>query len=233
MDEKRWKVGELARVAGVTVRTLHHWDELGLLEPSERSAAGYRLYGPDDVRRLYRILALRGLGLSLEDVRAALDEDGDLRDLVRRQLEQLERRMELERRLREQLVRVLEAPDTHPLIETIEAMSMIERHYTPEQLAQLRERGEQLGQDRIEEYRREWAELIAAVEAERERGTDPSDPKVRRLAARWKELVEAFTGGDPGIRASLERMYAEEGVERASRGTVSPELMEYVRRAGG
>lgn len=66
MNETRWKVGELAAETGLTVRTLHHWDELGLLTPSERTGAGYRLYSDADVRRLYRIVALRGLGLSLE-----------------------------------------------------------------------------------------------------------------------------------------------------------------------
>jgi hypothetical protein len=58
------------------------------------------------------------------------------------------------------------------------------------------------------------------------------DPKVQALAKRWSELIQAFTGGDPEIAASLRRMYADEGVERASRGMVSPELMEYVARAG-
>jgi TipAS antibiotic-recognition protein len=77
----------------------------------------------------------------------------------------------------------------------------------------------------------EWARLIAAAEAERAAGTDPRDPKVQALAARWQQLIEAFTGGDPGIAESLKRMYAEEDVQRASRGMVSPELMEYIARA--
>ena len=66
MDERRWKVGELAAVTGVTVRTLHHFDEIGLLHPAERSPVGHRLYTTSDVQRLYRILALRQVGISLE-----------------------------------------------------------------------------------------------------------------------------------------------------------------------
>jgi hypothetical protein len=69
------------------------------------------------------------------------------------------------------------------------------------------------------------------VEREFEAGTSPSDPRVQELASRWGTLIERFTGGDPGIRASLERMYREEVVERASRAMVKPELMEYVGRA--
>lgn len=101
------------------MRTLHHWDELGLLSPAERTPAGYRLYGEEEVRRLYRIVALRGLGLTLEQVGAALD-DGELRELVRRQIEALDRRMEHDARLRRRLVRMLESDDSSDLLATVE-----------------------------------------------------------------------------------------------------------------
>ena len=67
------KVGTLARKTGLTVRTLHYYDEIGLLSPSRRSEAGYRLYGADDVARLQQIMSLRQLGFSLEDIQALLD----------------------------------------------------------------------------------------------------------------------------------------------------------------
>ena len=110
--------------------------------------------------------------------------------------------------------------------------SLIERYYTPEQLAQLERRREALGDEGMAKAQGDWSDLIAEVEAERARGTDPSSPRVRELARRWQELVERFTGGDPGIRASLHAMYAQEGVARASRGAMSPELMAYIQRAG-
>jgi MerR family transcriptional regulator, thiopeptide resistance regulator len=70
-------VGQLARLAGVTVRTLHHYDRIGLLEPEERSGSGsYRRYGPGAVERLHRILSYRELGLSLDDIAALLDDPG-------------------------------------------------------------------------------------------------------------------------------------------------------------
>jgi DNA-binding transcriptional MerR regulator len=88
VDERRWKVGDLAALTGLTVRTLHHFDEIGLLRPTERTDAGHRLYTADDVRRLYRILALRHLGIPLGEIAASLDGDsGDLAVAVRRQLE--------------------------------------------------------------------------------------------------------------------------------------------------
>lgn len=75
MEGKRYTVGELARATGLTVRTLHHYDRIGLLQPTDRSPSGYRLYGREDVRRLYRILALRQLGLGLKDIDARLGQD--------------------------------------------------------------------------------------------------------------------------------------------------------------
>ena len=93
MSEGR-TVGDVAALAGVTVRTLHHYDRIGLLSPSGRSASGYRLYAPDDLDRLHQVLLYRELGFSLEDVAALLD-DADPVEHLRRQhrllLERLER----------------------------------------------------------------------------------------------------------------------------------------------
>lgn len=91
-DAQRWRVGQLAAATGLTVRALHHYDKLGLLVPAERTAAGHRLYVEEDVRRLYRIVALRELGLPLGEIAAVLDRgEPELTEIVRRQLERVER----------------------------------------------------------------------------------------------------------------------------------------------
>lgn len=85
-DGGAWRVGELARWAGVTVRTLHHWDRIGLLVPTGRTSAGYRVYSAADAERLVRVLAHRALGLELADVRRLLDDpDADVDALLRAQ----------------------------------------------------------------------------------------------------------------------------------------------------
>jgi DNA-binding transcriptional MerR regulator len=231
-------VGALAKASGLTVRTLHHWDALGLLVPAERSEAGYRRYGSEDVARLYRILALRRLGLSLDQIAAALDREGpDLTAAVRTHLARVEEGLAAQVALRDRLVRILDALDTDvepsidQLIDTIEVMTMRERYYTPEQLEQLSERAGRLGEDDMRRAEQDWAHLLAEIEAEREKGTDPGEPRMQELAGRWQTLIERFTGGDPGIAASLKRMYASEGPERASRGALSPELMAYAGEA--
>ena len=75
MDETHRSIGEVASATGLTVRALRHYDAIALVRPSLRTGAGYRLYGDDDLARLARVVALRQLGLGLEQVAAALDRE--------------------------------------------------------------------------------------------------------------------------------------------------------------
>lgn len=139
MAPEAMKVGELARRTGLSVRTLHHYDDIGLLTPAGRTPSGHRIYGMAEVRRLQQIASLR-----------------------------------------------------------------------------------------------HWAELFDAFARAMERDVDPASTEVQALAARAADLIEQFTGGDPGIRASVTRMYREEGGENimASHGTRLPAgLWEYYGRA--
>ena len=233
------RIGEVAAATGLTVRTLHHYDEIGLLAPSGRTETGYRLYSDDDVRRLYRIVAFRRLGFALDEIGALLDAGGtsDPRAVVRAQLDRLDAEAALREQLRVRLVRLLRALDgadgaaADLFLEAIEGMTMAERYYTPEQLAQLEQRRTELGEEGMRKAEADWAELIAEAEELRASGAAPTDPLVAPLADRWMALIRQFTGGDMGIHASLNTMYETEGPEKASRGMVSPELMAWMREA--
>lgn len=235
--QRRWKVGELAKATGVSVRTLHHYDEIGLLSPSHRSRAGHRRYGPEDLLRLQQILSLRQLGLSLEEINGFLKRRGASPTRVvalhlSRVREQIQLLTRLAARL-EGLAKHLEAQEqatTEDLLKTMEVMTMIEKYYTEGQLQQLEARRKALGEEEIRKVEAEWPTLIAAVRAEMEKGTDPASPEVQRLTARWMELVEQFTGGDPGIRSSLQQLYTNEPQVGAKMG-LDPALFAYVNQA--
>src|SRR5262245_15058367 len=77
-------VGELSRLSGVTVRALHHYDEIGLVRPSQRSPAGYRLYSEHDVLRLQQVLVFRELGVPLDEIATAIDQTADRAALLRK-----------------------------------------------------------------------------------------------------------------------------------------------------
>src|SRR3954454_8338359 len=154
-------VGELASAAGLTVRTLHHWDDIGLLRPAERSAAGHRRYSSEDVERLYRIVALRRLGLSLEDVERVLTVEGpDLRAAVATHLLRVRQELARLRRLEGILDAIvdLDDPSTDLIIDAIEVMTMSEQYYTPEQLEQLEARRDALGEEGMARAQRDWAD---------------------------------------------------------------------------
>jgi DNA-binding transcriptional MerR regulator len=99
-------VKDVARIAGISIRTLHHYDEIGLLVPQARSNAGYRLYGEEDLLRLQQILIGRELGLSLEEIRRLLDDPGfDGKKALLTQREQLRNRA----RQTEAMIRAVDA----------------------------------------------------------------------------------------------------------------------------
>src|SRR3954464_10191736 len=98
------KVGELARRTGLTTRTLHHYDEIGLLKPSLHTEAGHRLYAAADVARLQQVLSLRQFGFSLEEGPACPDRaDFSPLEVIRRHVARLREQIELQRGLCERL----------------------------------------------------------------------------------------------------------------------------------
>ncbi len=240
---RRLKVGELARRTGMSVRTLHHYDEIGLLRPSHRTPTGHRLYGAEDLARLQQVTSLRQLGLSLDEVRACLDRpDHSARRVIELHLGRLREQIALQQLLYERLdglARWLDAtggPDgvgstlIDELARIVEMMTMVERYYTPEQLEWLKQRREAVGEERIREVEAEWPRLIAEVRAEMERGTDPADPRVQALARRWTGLVEEFTGGNPEIGRAARKIYEDQALVAQQMG-IDRELMAYVERA--
>jgi DNA-binding transcriptional MerR regulator len=235
------KVGELAKRTGVTVRTLHHYDEIGLLAPGDRTAAGHRVYGEAEVRRLQQIASLRHLGLPLDEIRDCLDRpDYSLGHVLSLHIGRIDEEMDRLARVRSLLVGLqdrLTAPQgvsVDALTQAIEATMSYEKHYTPEQLQQLRRRREEVGDSRVEEVQRAWTELFAAFRDAMERGLAPGSDEVKRLAQTSASLIREFTGGDPEIEASLTRMYESEGAEKimASHAMEMPEdLWAYIAEA--
>ena len=237
MADRDIRVGELARRTGLTVRTLHHWDQVGLLRPPQRTAAGHRLYGSSEIRRLQRILSLRALGLSLDEIGSLLRDTVPSLEVVlrahRNQVrEQLDLLQGLEGRLDWILGLLAEGKDTseEELLITMEEMAMIEKHFSPEQLEALKKRGEVLGPEALQAAQEEWPRLIASVREEMEKGTDPASDQVQLLANRWAALIQAFSGGDSQIEASLAGMYQAEPDTAAQQG-LDPALFKYIGEA--
>jgi DNA-binding transcriptional MerR regulator len=234
------KVGELARRTGLTVRTLHHYDEIGLLRPSLHTAAGHRLYTADDIARLQQILSLRQLGFSLEEIAGCLGRGGfEPLEVIRLHVARLREQIELQRGLCERLEALADyfrpagEVSAEEFLETIEVMTMIENYYTPEQLEKLRKRSEEAaaaGVDLAQQGQKDWAQLFTDLAALLEQGVDPADPRAQALGRRQQELIDAFTGGDKGIEQSLKRLWTEQGDKLSTQYGPDPKVREYLDR---
>lgn len=237
MKNEVFRVGELAKRTGVSVRTLHHYDAIGLLTPSHRSESRYRLYDREDVVRLQEIKSLRQLGFSLEEIRDLLAARRlTPLGVVEMHLQRVREQMELQRQLLGRLesiaeqLRAAETPTADEMMRTIEAMTMFEKYFTEDQRQTLKERGDKLGPEAIKAVEEEWPRLIAAVREEMQKGTDPRSERVRELAKRWRELLNAFSGGDREMEASAAKMYREEP-QTAQQYGLDQEIFRYIGEA--
>ncbi len=237
-----WKVGEIASLTGVSVRALHHYDEIGLLPPSHRSRAGHRLYTESDVQRLQCIISLRDLGFSLDQTAQLLNSGGyslkqviemhmaHLQELNKRQAKLMSRLDQLHAKMIE--LDTTEIQDLFTLMKEIEMNELFKECYTAEQLESLEKRRAEVGPERIAEVQNEWQELIGMVRHEMNAGTAPNEPHVQQLAKRWMDLIAEFTGGRKGIEHSLGKVYQRQPDVAPKHGfAIDAEMMQYIGQA--
>ncbi|MCP3775986.1 MerR family transcriptional regulator [Paenibacillus sp. MZ04-78.2] len=107
MMKTYWKIGDLAHLTGLTVRTLRFYDQIGLFYPSEHTESGHRLYNESDLSRLHQILSLKELGLSLEEIKSVLT-GGQISplEIVNLQINRIKEQIKLQQKLLEQLEHV-------------------------------------------------------------------------------------------------------------------------------
>lgn len=225
-----WKVGELAKRTGLTVRTLHHYDQIGLLRPSGRTASahasGHRLYTAADVARLQQIQSLKLLGFSLDEVREYLSKsDYDPRHVVRLHLSRVRGQVTELQKLADRLAALADSLEKAEVVSadefltTIEEMTMIEKLYTPEQMKQFAEAGKAVGPDEIQAVQDGWVSLMAEVRANNH--LDPASPEAQELGRRWEELTERTMRGYqafPDLKQAITDNYTAgkfEGFENA------------------
>jgi DNA-binding transcriptional MerR regulator len=224
------KVGELARRSGLTVRTLHHYDSIGLLKPSGRSDAGYRLYNRDDVARLHQVQALRRFGMALADIGHFLAKPGtSLPDLIARQIDSLDQQIADAARLRTQLTALRgqllagEEPALASWLNTLEQMTVYDKYFSKQELEQMPLYSQASARD-------EWQQLVATVGDKMAAGIPPGDPAVQELAAKWMATFSQHAGHNPDIMQRLDNMWANEESVRAQTG-ITPAMRGYIAAA--
>ncbi|MCC2673536.1 MAG: MerR family transcriptional regulator [Ramlibacter sp.] len=224
------KVGELARSTGLTVRTLHHYDEIGLLKPSGRSESGYRMYGEADVARLHAIQALRYLGLPLAEIAPLLDgENASIEAILEQQMRALQQQIRQATELHDRLSLLHagllkgRAPEVGEWVRSLALMATYGKYFTAGELKQIL-----VAYTRIE---REWLLLLDDVRAYLQGGGTIETEQAQVLTRRWMGLMVQWMDGDFALMERWGAMYRSEPSAHGIRGAPSTEVMEFMERA--
>jgi DNA-binding transcriptional MerR regulator len=244
--DKSFKVKEFAEKTKVTVRTLHHYDRLGLLKPSRRTRSGYRVYTAKDLLRLQQIVTLKFMGLSLAQIGRALARPRfAVPESLRLQAEAVEKEIERLKRaaraLREtsRMVAAGGAIDWTKIIRIMEDIQMSEeikkswaKHYTEADLKEFEEIGKRYTPEMMEAYQKRWTALIEEVKSNLD--ADPAGEIAQSLAKRWKALLDEGYGGHPGLQKKIAAAYKAEWKAGNTSGPgmpFGPEIWEFIHKA--
>lgn len=216
-EPRQWRVGDLARATGLTVRTLHHYEHLGLLQSATRTEGRQRLYDQGDIQKLYRIRALTDLGLSLAEVRRTLEGKGAaLAELLNahraRVAVELVRLQQLSALLDHAASQTEKNVPAEELLATIEAMSRVMRRRPSGKNAESR-----------------WEGLGVQMRACMKSGAPPSSRRAQSLARTASDLIAEFTGGDRELDEALARL-RKSGPTKTLAGW-TPALIRYLDEA--
>jgi DNA-binding transcriptional MerR regulator len=239
-------VKQLARLSGVSVRTLHYYDQIGLLRPAQVGANGYRYYGRDELLRLQQILLHRELGLPLEAIAAMLDDSGHSRvDRLREHRQQLLQRTEHYRDLIATVDRTIAELEGGTKVDAKGLYSGFSAAKQAEYEAQLVQRFGQPMRESIEKSRHhvdamgkeglaarihELAEVEAALAEHCRRQTAAGDPSLTALLVRHRSWVSGMWGKPcPAWRyAGLADLYESHPDFRSRYETLAPGLSDYL-----
>jgi DNA-binding transcriptional MerR regulator len=231
-------VGEVAALAGVTVRTLHHYDRIGLLSPSGRTAAGYRRYSAADLDRLHQVLLYRELGFPLEEVATLLDDpSADPAEHLRRQHRLLRDRLDRTAAMVAAVEKEMEARQMGISLTPQERFEVFGDHDPEQYEAEVQERwgdtdayressrrAAAYTKDDWVRVRAEGEDVEARMAAALQAGVAPDSPEAMDLAEEARQQISrAFYDCSPEMHAGLGRMYVED--ERFT--------AHYERRAAG
>jgi DNA-binding transcriptional MerR regulator len=241
-----WTVGELARLAGITVRTLHHYDRIGLVRPGERTSAGYRSYDGRDLDRLQQVLVYRELGFPLEEVATLLDDPGaDPLAHLRRQHRLLRERLERTQAMVAAVEKEMEARQMGIQLTPEERFEVFGDADPAQYDAEAEERWGETeawaeSRRRVSSYgKADWLRITAeAADVERRfaealRDGVPADsaPALDLAEEHRQHISRWFYDCPPEMHAGLGRMYVEDERFTAHYEQLAPGLARYVSTA--
>jgi DNA-binding transcriptional MerR regulator len=237
-------VGEVSTRLGVTVRALHHWDEIGLARPSLRTAAGYRLYTAGDLERLHRIVVYREIGLSLDRIRAVLDDStADVPQALRAQRTQVAERIDRLQQLSAGLDRMIDAHERGLLLTAEQQAAIFGPQWNPDWPSQARQRygdttqWQQYAERSASRSPEEWqgiADAVAGLDRAlgdaMDAGVTPGSPEANQLVERHREVFASYFPLTRQMQVCLGRMFEVDPAFAAHYNSIRAGLATWFRQ---
>jgi len=235
-------VRAFAKLTRVTVRTLHYYDQIGLLRPSFERPNGYRVYTDADLLRLQQIVTLKFMGFSLTEIRRLLDGKGyeavkSLKVQAQAVRDEIVRLREASRAIDQVLARLEKDGRIHKkkLIKIMEVIQMgedvkkgwHEKYFSEADLKKFQEIGKKYTPEEMLAYQDRWTALIAEVKGSLK--LDPAGEKAQDLGRRWKALLDEAYGGYPELKAKIGQAYTEGAIPK-DQNMIPPEVWDFIKK---
>ncbi|MCK7622311.1 MerR family transcriptional regulator [Streptomyces sp. RS10V-4] len=236
-------VGRTATLVGVSVKTLHHWDAIGLVRPGGRTWAGYRVYSDEDIARIHRVLVYRELGLPLAEIGRLLDDpEADARDHLRRQRAQLVERITRMEKMVDAVDRMLAATNSGIRLTPGEQVEIFGADWEPARVAEAEERWG--GSTQWAQYAEraaalspeDWRDVAATTHtlnsdlaAACRAGVAPGSAEANALAERHRALMATYFDCTHAMQACLGRLFVDDPGYAEYYDALAPGLAVWLR----
>jgi DNA-binding transcriptional MerR regulator len=235
-------VREFAKLTRVTVRTLHYYDQIGLLEPSFERPNGYRVYTDADLLKLQQIVTLKFMGFSLDEIKRLLaskgyeaakalkvqsaavkDEIARLRE-ASRAIDQVLARLEKDGRVpRQKLIKIMEVIQMGEDVKK----GWHEKFFSEADLKKFEEVGKNYTPESMAAYQNRWAALIDEVKLKA--GLDPESAEAQDLGKRWDDLFKEAYGGFPELKPKIAEAYNSGAIPK-EHNMIAPEVWDFIKK---
>ncbi|MCP1156581.1 MerR family transcriptional regulator [Bacillus infantis] len=234
-----WKVGELAELTGLTIRTLRYYDQIQLFSPSEHTESGHRLYTKSDLTNLQQILSLKQMGLSLDDIKEVMKdrEENSAINIIETQIVRLRMDIKVQQNLLNELeitAKIIRSKKNVSVIELTELLGAMKlyqgKYFTNEQFDSIRDFYNKVDKDDLNDAEKKFKVILEEIRVEMAGGTPPSNAKVRKLAEEWRKILQSITINDSEIWKQAERFHQENPGNDLQYG-LDGEIYQYIQKA--
>ena len=224
------KVGQISKLTGISVRTLHYYEEIELLSPSGRTVSGHRIYKHSDIVQLQQIRSLQQLGLSLQEISTTLKEKETsplktVKTHLKRTQDRIAQMHNLEKQL-EKLVFALESSDKNvpveQFLETLNLITVLDKYFDTKDAEKYRVKHQNISDS-------SWKTWIDEVKKEFDSGMSPTHKRARTLVLRWKKLINEMMGVSPEkVSSFIDLLQNEPDV--AHQHGLDEEVLNFIKR---